>query len=71
MKLAHWMTREGLDDEDMAKKVRTRRVKCDRSMIFRYRCGMRRPGWPVIIRIAAVTNNQVTANDWMFLRKAA
>jgi transcriptional regulator with XRE-family HTH domain len=70
MKLARYMAREGLDDETMAARVRTDEVKCDRTMISRYRLGRRRPDWPMINRIAVVTREAVTADDWMHLEAA-
>lgn len=70
MKLADYMEHHRLDDEAMAGKVRTDRLPCDRTQISRYRRGRRRPDWPVIERIARVTKNSVTANDWMHLEAA-
>lgn len=65
------MQREGLDDEAMAAKIKTKDLHCDRTMIGRYRRGERRPEWPMINRIAKVTNNDVTADDWMILAGAS
>lgn len=70
MELAKYMADAGLDDEGMAGLVRTSKVKCDRTMIYRYRTKKRRPEWPIIKRIAAITKNAVTANDWMSLETA-
>lgn len=70
MKLGKYMEREGLDDEAMAVKVRTKKIKCDRTMISRFRRDKRRPDWPMINRFAEVTSNAVTADDWMKLEAA-
>lgn len=67
MKLADYMETAKLDDEQMAERVRTDVVPCDRTQIGRYRRGERRPAWPVIERLAIVTKGAVTPNDWMSL----
>lgn len=67
MKLGKYMERESLDDEAMAKKIRSPKIKCDRTMVSRFRRELRRPDWPMINRIATVTSNEVTADDWMSL----
>jgi hypothetical protein len=71
MKLGAWMVRQGLDDEGMAERIRAAGHDCDRTMILRYRTGKRRPKWPTITVIAAVTKNAVTADDWMTLEPTA
>ena len=71
MKLSRYMAREGLDDEAMAARIRTDAIKCDRTMISRYRLGRRRPEWAMINRIAEVTGEAVTADDWMRLEAAS
>lgn len=72
MKLADYMETAGLDDEAMAKQVSSAPddIRCDRTEISRYRRGLRRPGWPVIERLAKVTKGAVTANDWMGMEAA-
>lgn len=70
MKLADYMETAQLDDEAMAERVRTDKVRCDRTQISRYRRGERRPEWSIIERIAAVTKGAVTANDWMGMEAA-
>lgn len=64
------MALHGLDDEAMAKRVRTSKLPCDRTQISRYRRGLRRPEWPTIERIVLITKDAVTANDWMKLEAA-
>lgn len=75
MKLARYMTREGLDDETMAARLRDSGdpvgAKCDRTQVGRWRKGKRRPDWPMIALIARVTGNAVTADDWMVTEPAA
>ncbi len=71
MKLADYMKREGLDDAAIAGKVATDDLPCERTMISRFRRGIRRPEWRMINRIAEVTNNEVTGDDWMKLIEAA
>jgi hypothetical protein len=70
MKLAEFMERQGLDDEAMAARIRTKKIRCDRTNVLRWRTGKRRPDWPVINRIAEVTNQTVTGDDWMHLEAA-
>lgn len=70
MKLADYMTANDLDDDAMAAKIRTRKVRCDRTQISRYRRGRRRPDWDVLERLAEVTGHKVTANDFMMLEAA-
>lgn len=70
MKLSRYMARHDLDDEGMAEKVRAVGVKCDRTMISKYRRLRCRPDWPMINALAQVTCNAVTADDWMSLEAA-
>lgn len=71
MKLPEYMTREGIDDEAMAEKVRAHGVNCERTMISRYRRGKMQPSWPMIAALAKASENQVTANDWQPAMEAA
>lgn len=60
------MKREGLSPDEAAK-----RIGCDRSTLVRILPGRdgskpkRRPGWDLLRKIAAGTNGEVTANDFM------
>jgi hypothetical protein len=58
------MTREGLDDEGMAARLRQDDLGCDRTTILRARNG-RLPRRRLLDRIIAVTAGEVTANDFM------
>jgi hypothetical protein len=65
MQLADWMIRHDVDDNEMAARLSTRDVTCDRSTVSRYRRKLMRPGWSMIERIKEVTGNKVTADDFV------
>ena len=65
------MIRERLGDEDVAEKVRSLNVKCDRTMIGRYRRGVRRPEWDVIAALRQISSGAVTADDFQVISEAA
>lgn len=71
MRFADWMIRESLDDEEVAQRVRSQGVKCDRTMIGRYRRGVRRPEWDVIGALREISRGDVTADDFQVLSEAA
>jgi hypothetical protein len=60
MRLSDWMAARGLDDEGMAALV-----QADRSVISRIRRGLNRPSWPLAARFKAVTEGEVTADDFL------
>jgi len=66
--LADFMAARGLDDETMAKRVKTPKIFCDRSMVSKHRRRLSRPDWPLIARYKKVTGNQVTADSFLHLR---
>lgn len=59
MKLSAWMVREGLDDQDLAK-----RVKRDRSTIYRIRNGTHKPSPELMAEIARESGGEVLPNDY-------
>lgn len=63
MQLADFMSERGLDDEDMAARIRARGVSCDRSTINRIR---NRKSWLSASLASAIkveTEGLVTADD--------
>lgn len=64
MRLSVWMTREGLDDEGMAARLRHGDIGCDRTTVLRARNG-RLPRRRLLDRIIEVTAGEVTANDFV------
>jgi hypothetical protein len=64
------MERESLDDEAVARLVRTRNLNCDRTQINKYRRGLIRPDWPIIRRLKIVSGGDVTADDFLELEAA-
>jgi transcriptional regulator with XRE-family HTH domain len=60
MKLKDWMEWRGLNDEQVAKLV-----KVDRSTISRIRRGELMPSWGLAARFHEVTDESVSANDFM------
>lgn len=59
MKLAAWMDREEVDDQELAKLVSK-----DRSTIYRIRTGTHKPSPDLMAAIAKVTNGEVLPNDY-------
>jgi transcriptional regulator with XRE-family HTH domain len=59
MKLSAWMTQEGLDDQELG-----RRVGKDRSTIYRIRTGTHKPSPDLMEAIAKATGGQVLPNDY-------
>lgn len=59
MTLSDWMRARDLRDLDMAAMLGVSAVS-----IWRYRTGARRPAWPILERIRAITDGEVTAADF-------
>jgi len=60
MKLSVWMKTNGFSDSKLADLVGK-----DRTTVLRWRTGETRPDWAVLQKLANVTENAVTANDFM------
>jgi DNA-binding XRE family transcriptional regulator len=60
MKLADWMTTQGITDDTVATGVET-----DRTTIGRIRRGLTRPSWELAARLKAFTGGAVTADDFL------
>lgn len=65
------MSEQSFSDDDVAARVKERGVKCDRTMISRYRRGVRRPEWDVIGALVEISDGKVTAADFQALSEAA
>jgi transcriptional regulator with XRE-family HTH domain len=65
MHLSDYMTANNLDDEAIAAKIERSRVT-----VSRIRRRKVRPDWETIERISAVTEGQVTADDFQSLEAA-
>lgn len=59
MKLHDWMAREGVEDQELA-----RRVGRDRSTIYRIRVGSHKPSPELMEAIAKATDGDVLPNDY-------
>ena len=60
MDLSDWMLAEGVDDEEMG-----RRVEADRVTISRIRRRLNRPSWMLAAKIKEATDGKVTADDFL------
>ena len=60
MRLADWMSMNGVNDDQMAE-----RVAVDRATISRIRRGKHKPSWPILLRLQEITMGAVTPNDFM------
>lgn len=63
-KLGTWLDAQGITDEEFGKAI-----KVHPKSVWRYRRGDRIPTWDVMSRIAVATNHEVTANDWMGVKR--
>lgn len=59
MKLSEYMASEGINDTDLAV-----RVKRDRSNVLRWRHGKTRPDFDALVAIERITDGKVTARDF-------
>ena len=60
MRLAEWMSMNGLNDDQLAEKV-----SVDRATISRIRREKHKPSWPLLVRLREVTSGAVTADDFV------
>lgn len=60
MKLADWLTTNGVSDAAFAV-----RIGVTRQTVGRYKTGERRPEWDVLQRILDETESAVTPNDFL------
>jgi transcriptional regulator with XRE-family HTH domain len=60
MTLADWMAEHLLTDEGLATQL-----GCDRATISRLRRGLTRPSWEMAAKIKEVTNEAVSADDFL------
>jgi len=70
MRITEWMEVEGLDDGDLAGRLASAGVACDRSQVSRYRRGVIRPSWRVIKALSDLSSGAVSANDFMDVETA-
>mgnify|MGYP001557873204 len=66
MRLEHWLNRRAVTPKELAEKLGV-----DLSTIYRYLDGTRRPAWPVLQRLEAITKGAVQASDFFQKGKAA
>jgi transcriptional regulator with XRE-family HTH domain len=66
MRLADYLSREGISDTEFAAMIGVSRMS-----VGRYRSGERRPEWDVLARIVEATRGEVTANDFLGAGRAA
>ena len=65
MKLSAWMARERLDDQLMASRLEAAGFSYSVHTIAKWRRRERMPRGPAMAAIAAVTDGDVTANDFV------
>jgi transcriptional regulator with XRE-family HTH domain len=61
MRLATWLTKNGMSDADFGKKIGV-----ERQTVHRYKLGERYPERSVLLAIHKVTKGAVTANDFAY-----
>jgi hypothetical protein len=65
MKLSAWMARERLDDELLAARIEAAGGSCSPHTVAKWRRHERTPRGQNMALLMAVTDNEVTANDFV------